>query len=143
MAANQFKPIVISMASPAATYTFFTSGYQPPNQPRYIQNDVVKNQNGQFKWVYDNGPGFRTWSPFKIHCENAPYFPGSATQQLSDLTSLWNHVGVLGMRTPEGSTFHVIWADNALEQNFRIFPKADLPVGKLEYIVTVQFEEAN
>ncbi len=142
MAANVFKPIVLSVPTPAATYVFFTSGYQPPNQPRYTDQDIVKNQNGKFKWVYDNGPGFKIWSPFRIHCENESMFPGSATQQLADLTALWEHIGLMGMRAPDGTTYSVIWADNALEQNFRVFPKPNLPVGQLEYIVTVQFEEA-
>jgi len=142
MAQQQFKPLILSVPTPAATFMFFTDGYEPPAAPRYTDQDVVKNQNGKFKWVYDNGPGFKIWSPFKLQLSNTPGFPGSATQQLADLLTLWNYVGIMGMQSPDNQLYNVIWADNSLERAFRIFPKSNLPVGQLEYSVTVQFEEA-
>ena len=141
MAGQTFVPLVISIPSPAATFRFFTSEFQLPTQDRYIDQDIVKNQNGKFKWVYDNGPGFRTWRPFKVHCANSPNFPGSATQQLADLTTLWNYIGALSLRAPDGNVYPVIWSTSPLEPAFRIYPHSG-DTG-LEYTVTVQFEEVN
>lgn len=150
MAVQDLKHIILSVATSGAsgsyvaggTYRFLTSGYEPPSQPRYTDQDIVKNQNGKFKWVYDNGPGFRTWNPFKVRLENGAMFPQSATQGLADITSLWNHVGIMGFQTPDGQVFNVIWTNNALEQNFHIFPKPGVPVAQLEWEVTIQLEEA-
>lgn len=142
MTAPSFKPIILS-ASGVGTYQFFTGGYQPPSQPRYIDQDVVVNQNGKFKWVYDNGPGFKQWAPFKIIMGNRPEFPARAATQIAQLLSLWNHIGTIGLRSPEGDTYTVIWADNALDKAFRIFPNERLATTDLEYTVTVQFEEAS
>lgn len=123
-----------SGATAAATYAFFTSGYEPPNQERYQEYDVVKNQNGKFKYLYDNGPGFHLWEPFKVHCEK---MFGTPSTLLNNLLEMWNHPGVLGMRAPEG-TYTVHWTSN-LERSFRIFPKKTADVQ--EFIVVVQFEE--
>jgi hypothetical protein len=126
-----------AVATAAATHVFLTSGYKPPSQERYIDMDVVKNQNGQFKWVYDNGPGFKKWPPFQIGLDDKLY-PSGASAALASLAGLWQHPGVLGMQTPEGTVHRVIWGDT-LEQNFRVFPTP----GKInEYKVDVQFEEA-
>jgi hypothetical protein len=130
-----------SGATAAATGIFFTSDYEPPSQERAIDKDVVINSNGKFKYVYDNGPGFRRWSPFKIHCEEA--FKNAnggltAAQQYSKLLEMWEHPGNLLMKSPDG-TYPVHWSDS-VERSFRVFPKqlSDL----LEYVVVVQFEES-
>jgi hypothetical protein len=60
-----------SGATAAATYSFFSKDYKPPAQPRAVETDVVINQNGKFKYVYDNGPGFRQWQPFSVKCEDS------------------------------------------------------------------------
>lgn len=128
-----------SGATAAATYSFVTSGYTPPSQDRYIDKDIVKNQNGKFKYLYDNGPGFKKWSPFDVHCENAfaSIVGATAGMQFDRLRQLWEHPGVLGMRAPEG-TYTVHWSDS-MERNFRVFPRNISDVQ--EYTVTVQFEE--
>lgn len=128
-----------SGATAAATYSFFTSDYGPPAQERYIEYDVVKNQNGKFKYIYDNGPGWKKWSPFNIHCEDAfaSVVGATAGGQLARLLTLWEHPGLLGMTAPEG-TYSVHWADS-MERSFKIFPREVNQ--KQEYIVAVQFEE--
>lgn len=143
------QPIIISVPtyaatpapSPAATYAFMTSEYKPPQQERAIEVDTVINQNGRFKWIYDNGPGFRQWSPFVIRCEDVfkNLIGYSATQQYSNLLRIWSHPGILGMKTPDG-TYSVHWAQQALQPELRQFPLQ--PGDPVEYSVTVQFEEA-
>lgn len=129
-----------SGATAAATYKFFSKEYKPPAQPRYIAVDVVKNQNGKFKYIYDNGPGFRQWSPFSILCEDKfqSVIGVGATVQKARLEALWEHPGLLGMTTPDG-TYQVHWSDNSLEQNFRIFPKQTGDT--IEYEIVIQLEE--
>ena len=129
-----------SGATAAATYRFYTSDYQPPTQDRYIEQDVVKNQNGKFKYLYDNGPGWKKWSPFNIVCEDTftDDLGATALGQFERLRSLWEHPGVLQMEAPDG-IYTVHWS-NSIERNFRIFPtNTDDPQ---EFIVVVQFEEA-
>lgn len=144
---SEFETIIISMATyvgasgatAAATYSFMTSDYKPPAQERHSDYDVVHNQNGKFKYLYDNGPGFKKWAPFNVHCEEAfvSVLGASAAVQFARLTALWEHPGLLGMKTPDG-VYNVHWADN-LERSFRIFPKKT--ADSREYVVTVQFEE--
>lgn len=129
-----------SGATAAATYAFFTSDYEPPQQDRYIDQDIVKNQNGKFKYLYDNGPGWKKWSPFNIHCEEKfSTMLGGATagEQYRRLQTLWEHPGYLGMAAPEG-VYSVHWGDS-LERSFRVFPKNNGDVQ--EYVAVVQFEE--
>lgn len=129
-----------SGATAAATYSFFTEDYEPPSQDRAIEYDVVINQNGKFKYIYDNGPGFKKWSPFKIHCEErigSSMLGQTAAQQYANLVTLWEHPGVLGMKAPEG-TYIVHWGDD-IENNFVVFPITTSQVR--EYEVQVQFEE--
>lgn len=130
-----------SGATAAATYRFFTKGYHPPSEERYIESDVVKNQNGKFKYVYDNGPGFRRWSPFSIVCEDkfaSEVSGATAGLQYEHLRTIWGFPGVFGMQAPEG-TYLVHWSDNGLEHNFRVFPHT--VNDRIEYEVVVQFEE--
>lgn len=143
------QPIIISVPtyaatpapSPAATYSFMTSDYAAPQQDRAIEYDVVINQNGRFKWLYDNGPAFRKWSPFVIRCEDVftTLLGYSATVQLSNLMRAWNHPGVLGLKTPDG-TYSIHWSQQSLEPKLRQYPLQ--PTDPREYTVTVQFEEA-
>jgi hypothetical protein len=130
-----------SVATAAATYSFVTKGYKPGRQVRMIDSDVVKNQNGKFRYVYDNGPGFRSWQPFQIVCDDnfQSLTAANAAEQFANLLSLWNHPGPLGMKGPDG-TFSVIWAPQALEPGWRQFPGAS--GATVEYQVTVQFDEA-
>ena len=130
-----------SGATAAATYGFYTKDYKPPAEERFVEVDVVKNQNGKFKYVYDNGVGFREWSPFSIRCEDkfASIVGGNAATQYANLRKFWVHPGLLGMRTPDG-TYTVHWNAGNIEQTFRVFP---YEVGSvIEYEVVVQFEEA-
>lgn len=128
------------VATAAATYSFFSSDYEPPQQDRSIDKDVVHNQNGKFKYVYDNGPGFRRWGQFNLHCEQmfATMVGATAQAQYDRLVGLWEHPGLLGMTTPDG-TYAVHWGDS-MERSFRVFPRNvnDLQ----EFVVAVQFEEA-
>jgi hypothetical protein len=131
----------VSGATAAATYAFFTKDYKPPAEPRALDKDIVVNQNGKFKYIYDNGPGFRTWAPFSVLCEESfkQFLAGAdAAAQYSHLRELWEHRGVLGMQTPDG-TYIVAWSTD-LERNFRVFPYTATAVK--EYEVIVQFEEA-
>lgn len=127
----------------AASYLFFTKGYKPPSQPRAIDKDVVVNQNGKFKYIYDNGPGFKTWGPFSVLCEESTAIRGmlnfTAAQQYDHLREMWEHRGVLGMQAPEG-TYVVAWSSD-LDRSFRVFPVSS-GATILEYEVVVQFEEA-
>ena len=129
-----------SGATAAATYAFFTKDYGPPSEPRAVDQDVVINQNGKFKYIYDNGPGFKEWSPFSVMCEEKfkDLVGGTATQQYARLREMWEHRGTLGMAAPDGN-YIVAWS-NDLDKNFRVFPvkSGDVP----EYEVVVQFEEA-
>lgn len=128
-------------ATPAATYSFFTSEYKPPAQARSLEMDIVHNQNGKFKYIYDNGPGFRSWAPFTVRCEESfsKHLNATAGKQYERITEMWNYPGVLGLKTPDG-VYSVHWAANTIEQAFRAFP---VQVGdKLEWEVVVQFEEA-
>lgn len=128
-------------ATPAATYEFMTRGYKPPSQDRTISVDVVHNQNGKFKWLYDNGPGFQKWEPFEIACENsfATILNANAAQQYARILEMWNHPGSLGMKTPDG-VYNIHWSENPIDRAFRVFPR--LVGATLEWSVTVQFEEA-
>lgn len=130
-----------SGATAAATYLFMTKELKPPEQDRYIDYDVVKNQNGNFKYLYDNGPGFRQWSPFSIICEDkfSSVVGGfTAAQQLAHLLELWDYPGVLIMATPDG-VYNVHWAPQNLGRNYRRFPAS--VSDPIEYEVVVQFEE--
>lgn len=130
-----------SGATAAATFAFFTKGYKPPVQARAIDMDVVVNQNGKFKYLYDNGPGFKSWQPFSIACESifATVVGAIAATQYARITEMWQYPGVLGMRTPDG-TYAVHWAANSLEPAFRTFPTKTTDIAEWE--VVVQFEEA-
>lgn len=142
-------PIIISVPTypaspaptPAATYAFMTSDYQPPQTERAIDSDIVINQNGRFKWVYDNGPGFMRWAPFNIRCEDAflNLLGWAATRQYSNLFHAWSYPGKLGLKTPDG-VYSVHWAGQALEPQMRQYPLRATDV--IEYTVVVQFEEA-
>lgn len=129
-----------SGATAAATARFFTSDYQPAAQERAIDTDVVINANGAFKYVYDNGPGFRKWNPFNIHCEDKfqVILGLSATQQYAELLKMWRHPGNLGMVAPDG-TYIVHWSDS-VDVSFRTWP---VETGSaMEFRVQVQFEES-
>jgi hypothetical protein len=129
-----------SGATAAATYSFFTKDYKPPTEPRAIDKDIVINQNGKFKYIYDNGPGFKQWPPFSILCEK-PFTPilGDQTSQYNHLREMWEHRGVLGMQTPDGVQT-VAWSAD-LDKNFKVFPAA-AGATQIEFEVVVQFEEA-
>lgn len=131
----------VSGATAAATYEFFTGDYKPPSQERHFSADVVHNQNGKFKYIYDNGPGFKKFSPFNIHCEDTfqALLNATVAVQFAHLIEMWNHPGVLGLKDPEGVVHTVHWAGD-MDKAFRIFPlKNATQVGK---IVAVQFDEA-
>lgn len=129
-----------SGATAAATHAFFTEDYSPPEQERYIEKDIVKNQNGKFKYLYDNGPGWKRWNPFKVHCEDpfVTVLGATAGQQLANLRALWEHPGVLKMESPDG-VYTVHWG-SSMERAFRVFPV--MKNDKQEHVVVVQFEEA-
>lgn len=130
-----------SGATAAATYAFFTKEYKPPAQSRSLDVDIVHNQNGKFKYLYDNGPGFKQWSPFTVMCHDTfqSELGVAATAQYSRIREMWEYPGALGMRAPEG-TYGVHWSSSPMEQAFRAFPiyVTDTP----EWDVVVQFEEA-
>lgn len=128
-------------ATPAATYAFFTKDYKPPSQDRSIEFDIVHNQNGKFKWVYDNGPGFHKWAGFSVLCENkfATVVGAIAPTQFARIKEMWDFPGVLKMQTPDG-VYSVHWAQSEIERAFRVFPTEVNSV--LEWEVIVQFEEA-
>ena len=131
-----------SGATAAATYQFFTKGYKPPADTRHVDSDIVHNQNGKFKYVYDNGPGFRRWPPFTVACEGgviADRLGISAESQYLNLRRLWNFKGVMGMEIAE-EVYDIHWAQDPLEPAFISFPRQ---VGdQVEREVQVQFEEA-
>lgn len=129
-----------SGATAGATGVFFSSDYKPPAQDRAIDQDTVINNNGKFKYVYDNGPGFRKWAPFEIHCEEAfkVELGLDAAAQHALLVKMWVHPGNLTMIAPDG-TYVVHWG-NSVERAFRIFPR--LVGDKIEFIDVVQFEES-
>lgn len=130
-----------SGATAAATYPFMTKGYKPPAEARHVDMDVVHNQNGKFKYVYDNGPGFRRWSPFAIQCEDRfqALVGANAQNQYARLRQLWNYKGVLKMQIAD-EIYAVHWPQENVESAFIIFPRE---VGdNIEREVTVQFEEA-
>jgi len=130
-----------SGATAAATHSFFTKDYKPPAEERFVGVDEVKNQNGKFKYVYDNGPGFRIWSPFSVVCEEKFTDLGSAQTQYDNLRKFWNHPGLLGMKAPDG-IYTIHWTANPMEKNFRVFPVV-AGATSIEYEVVVQFEEAS
>ena len=129
-------------ATAAATYGFFTKEYKPPTQPRAIQADQVVNQNGKFKYVYDNGPGFKQWQPFTVACEQvfAKVLGATAGAQYAHLQEMWDYPGVLGLKAPEG-VYSVHWSEGSLEPSFRVFPINTSDAQ--EWAVVVQFEEAS
>jgi hypothetical protein len=131
-----------SGATAAATYQFFTKGYKPPADTSHLDSDTVHNQNGKFKYVYDNGPGFRRWPSFTVICQDGPpatMLGVSALNQYLNLRRLWNYKGVLGMEIAE-EIYSVHWASETLEPAFKYFPRQ---VGDtIEREVQVQFEEA-
>lgn len=130
-----------SGATSAATYQFFTKDYEPPAEPRAIDKDIVINQNGKFKYIYDNGPGFKTWPPFSVLCEKTfEVFLGvDIDTQYAHLREMWNHRGLLGMQAPDG--VHTVAWSSDLSRNFRLFPHIR-GATQIEYEVVVQFEEA-
>lgn len=131
-----------SGATAAATYKFISRGYQSPAQTRHLDTDTVHNQNGKFKYVYDNGPGFKRWNTFELSLQDtfSPLVGANAAQQYARLLEMWNHKGTLGMAIA-GESFSVHWAQETVEPNFIIFPRE---VGAtIERDVRVQFEEAS
>jgi len=128
-------------ATAAATYAFFSKGYVPPNQERVLETDVVYNQNGKYKYVYDNGPGFKAWAPFTIACENSftKVLGATAGMQFDRIKEMWNYPGVLGLKAPDG-VYLVHWSATPVEQAFKAFPASTSDVQEWE--VVVQFEEA-
>jgi hypothetical protein len=128
-------------ATAAATYSFFSKEYIPPAQERSLEVDVVHNQNGRFKYLYDNGPNFKKWPPFTIACEEAfaAHLDATAGMQYQRLQEMWEYPGILGLRTPDG-TYSAHWSTN-LERGFRAFPNEVNT--KLEWAVVVEFEEAS
>lgn len=130
-----------SGATAAATYQFVTRGYKPPAEPRHLDSDTVHNQNGKFKYVYDNGPGFRRWSTFQIVCAQAfaNILNLNAEQQYAKLREMWNHKGILSMEIAE-EVYTVHWAQETVEPAFVVFPKDATSI--VERDVNIQFEEA-
>lgn len=130
-----------SGATAAATYSFISRGYESPAEPRHVDSDTVHNQNGKFKYVYDNGPGFRRWGSFTVSCQDVfeKLLGFNAEQQYAHLREMWVHRGLLGMEIAE-EVYSVHWAQDPVEPNFIIFPRE---VGdSVERDVSVQFEEA-
>lgn len=130
-----------SGATAAATYQFMTAGYKPPAEDRHVDSDVVHNQNGKFKYVYDNGPGFVRWASFSVLCETSfsDLLGGNAETQYARLREMWAYRGLLGMEIAE-EVYSVHWAKDPIEPAFVVFPRQ---VGQVvERRVQVQFEEA-
>jgi hypothetical protein len=144
MAIQAGVPIVLSVptsgagATPAATYAFYTAGYRMPRRERMTTRDVIKNQNGLFIYRYDNGPGPRSWDPFDIVMSSKFRDLGEAATQLARLEFIWNYVGNVGMKAPEG-IYTVNWSDAPLQPRFDSFPGQ--AGDKINYRVTVTFEE--
>jgi len=109
-------------ATAAATFAFFTSGYQPPRQTRAVNWDDVHNQNGHFRYRYDNGPGALTWGNFQLVFNDslAPAGP-SATQMLANFNFLNQYTGAMGLAAPDG-IYSVAWGKSDLEHRFGQFP---------------------
>lgn len=114
-------------ATAAATFSFFTDGYKPPRQARAVAWDDVNNQNGHFRYRYDNGPAALSWEPFAVVCSDSPAITGlvggSATQHYANLSFLWQYTASLGLRSPEG-TYTVAWGQADMERRFTSFPSA-------------------
>lgn len=112
-------------ATAAATIGFFTIGYQPPRQTRSSSRDIVHNQNGVFKYVYDNGPGVFEWNQFEIEINDKFSAQlGTATTQYNNLQFLWNYLGgPIGMAAPEG-VYSVGFTGAPLERQFKVYPSA-------------------
>jgi hypothetical protein len=128
--------------TPAATFFFFTSGYSPPREGRSLGEDTVHNQNGVFRYRYDNGPNFREWGSFDIVCadEFTNVCGGGATQQQANLEFLWQYIGKMGLADPFGS-YSVGWAtDFGLQP--RISGKIANVGDKLELRYEIELEEA-
>lgn len=138
-------PTSLGGASAAATYSFLTSGYMPPRQPRDASFDSVHNQNGIFNYDYDNGPGPYQWNPFVVMMVDdfvsSGY--GSATQQWANFLHLWNYIeGPLGMEAPDG-VYSVKWAEGMqLERQFLSRHGAAGDKARREYRTTIQLREA-
>jgi hypothetical protein len=130
-----------SGATAAATYAFFTKDLKSPAEPRAIDKDIVVNQNGKFKYIYDNGPGFRQFPPFSILCEARfeILLGGGPDTQYARLREMWEHRGLLGLKVPDG-TYTIAWSSD-LDQNFRVFP-ITAGATQIEREIVVQFEEA-
>ncbi len=141
-------PILLSVptsgggATPAATYSFYTSGYRPPRQGRSAGTDIVHNQNGIHKYRYDNGPNVHIWEPFQIRIsDDFRTELGAATTQWQRLQFLWNYVeGPMKMHVPEG-IYDVVWADAPLERRFGSHYPTGASGDKLSYDVVINFEE--
>jgi hypothetical protein len=145
---SEYTFIVLSVptsgggATPAATFAFGTQDYKPPRQGRSTSFDDVHNQNGRHRYVYDNGPGFRAWDPFRVKCvdELQTILGVSATQQHAQMEFLWNYIGPIGMLAPEG-VYTVHWADSQKQLGWL---GGRYPAGagdKIAYDVSVAFEE--
>jgi hypothetical protein len=108
---------------------------------RSIDWDDVHNKNGHFRYLYDNGPGPKTWKPFEIVTNDVftNLLGASATQQWANLQALCEHVGAMGFAAPDG-THQVHWGQSEFEPHFEAMPRA---VGdKIDYAVAIQLEEA-
>lgn len=130
-----------SGATAAATYQFMTKNYQPPAETRHLDSDTVHNQRGKFKYVYDNGPGFRRWGSFQITCQSAfeDFLQANALTQYMNLRRMWNFRGIMGLEITD-EVYSVHWAQETIEPNFIQFPRQ---VGDtIERDIQVQFEEA-
>jgi hypothetical protein len=143
-------PLILSVptsaagATAAATFSFFTTDYRPPRQPRMSSRDVVVNQNGIFPYDYDNGPGLHAWSPFTLSMtDEFPGFLPSATQQRANLKFLWQYVeGGMRMEGPDGDVYDVHWAPGTdLERQFLARSGAAGDKQRAEQRIIVQFVE--
>lgn len=130
-----------SGATAAATYQFMTKRYQPPAETRHLDMDIVHNQNGKFKYIYDNGPGFRRWPSFQVTCQDVfeEFLSLNAAQQYENLKKLWAYPGVLGLHLA-GESYNVHWSQETLEPSFIKFPVAT--GATIERDINLQFEEA-
>jgi hypothetical protein len=126
----------------AATYSFFSADYKAPRQGRSTAQDIVHNQNGIFKYRYDNGPNVHAWSPFRVVIsERFKGQLGAATQQWANLSFLWNYSeGPLKLQAPEG-IYNVDWSDAPLERQFMRYPAAAGDKEEWDIEVQVTFEE--
>lgn len=142
------NPITISYATygpsgaetPAATYRFMSQDYKPPRRSRASSFDEVVNQNGTFRYVYDNGPAGLSWSPFTLAMLDRfePLVGATATVQWANLLALWDHRGLKTIQAPDG-IYEVFFSDSDLEPRFEVFPGS---VGdKIEYRATISLEE--